>query len=60
MADRFISTTGHESLEAIPVAGGVTLAAGDIAAIVYDDAIGTAELSAALELLQAKMLQQES
>jgi hypothetical protein len=59
MAVRKIETTGHESVDAVSNAETGSLTAGHIVGVLYDDAKGTAELSAALELCQAQLLQQE-
>jgi len=59
MAVRTIDTTGHEPVDAVGNAASGSLAAGHIVAVVYDDTKGTAELSAAIELCQAQLLQQE-
>lgn len=59
MAVRTIETTGHEPVDAVSNAEAGSLTAGHIVAVAYDDTQGTAELSAALELCQAQLLQQE-
>tara|TARA_R100001129_G_C5245679_1_gene226802 strand:+ start:67 stop:249 length:183 start_codon:yes stop_codon:yes gene_type:complete len=59
MATRTITTTGHQSLQDVSNTAAGSLAGSNIVSIVYNDTVGTAELSAAIDACRAQLLQQE-
>ncbi|MGB0675292.1 MAG: hypothetical protein ACPGOU_03615 [Candidatus Nanopelagicales bacterium] len=59
MATRTITTTGHQSLQDVSNTEAGSLAGSNIVSIVYDNTVGTAELSAAIDACRAQLLQQE-
>lgn len=57
MAVQRLTSTGHESVEGIPIAETGTLGAGVKAIMFFDDTADSAEVVAALRLIEARVTQ---
>ena len=57
MAVQRLSSTGHESVEGIPISETGSLGAGVNAILFFDDAADSAEVVAALRLIEARVTQ---
>ncbi len=57
MAVQRLTTTGHESVEGIPLVATGTLGSGVKAIVFFDDAMDSADVVAALRLIEARVTQ---